>query len=101
MRLGHVGLVLSYKYYDSEHYPSFCSYLKHNVPETGFCFRLQVKPTQLGLTNKPPEIWTSSIDWAQIKKYLTLPGLDLRLLGRLCRSQSLYRLHYPGFMNFT
>jgi hypothetical protein len=23
-------------------------YLKHNVSETGFCLRLQVKPTQLG-----------------------------------------------------
>jgi hypothetical protein len=27
---------------------------------------------------------------------LTLPGLELRTLGRLARSQSLYRLRYPG-----
>jgi hypothetical protein len=38
------------------HYPSSCLYLtrrrvslsKHNVSETGFCLRIQVKPTQLG-----------------------------------------------------
>jgi hypothetical protein len=28
------------------HHPLFIQ--KHNVSETGFCFRLQVKPTQLG-----------------------------------------------------
>jgi hypothetical protein len=27
---------------------------------------------------------------------LTLPGLELRPLGRPARSQSLYRLRYPG-----
>jgi hypothetical protein len=45
-----------YKCYVFGHYPSPCLYLKHspvyfskqNVPETGFCLRLQVKPTQLG-----------------------------------------------------
>jgi hypothetical protein len=30
------------------------------------------------------------------KKFLTLLGLELRLLGRPARSQSLYRLRYPG-----
>jgi hypothetical protein len=30
------------------------------------------------------------------KKSLTLPGLELRPLGRPARSQSLYRLNYPG-----
>jgi hypothetical protein len=48
-----------YKYYVSGHYPSSCFYLKHrhgyiwkhNVSETGFCLRLQVKPTQLGPTD--------------------------------------------------
>jgi hypothetical protein len=30
------------------------------------------------------------------RKFLTLPGLELRLLGRPAGSQSLYRLRYPG-----
>jgi hypothetical protein len=30
------------------------------------------------------------------RKFLTLPGLELRPLGRPARSQSLYRLSYPG-----
>jgi hypothetical protein len=30
------------------------------------------------------------------RKFLTLPGFELRPLGRLGRSQSLYRLRYPG-----
>jgi hypothetical protein len=29
------------------------------------------------------------------RKFLTLPGLELRPLGRPARSQSLYRLRYP------
>jgi hypothetical protein len=29
-------------------------------------------------------------------KFLSLPGLELRPLGRPARSQSLYRLRYPG-----
>jgi hypothetical protein len=29
-------------------------------------------------------------------KFLTLPALELRPLGRPARSQSLYRLRYPG-----
>jgi hypothetical protein len=29
------------------------------------------------------------------RKFLTLPGLELRPLGRLACSQSLYRLRYP------
>jgi hypothetical protein len=29
-------------------------------------------------------------------KFLPPPGLELRFLGRPARSQSLYRLHYPG-----
>jgi hypothetical protein len=32
--------------YVSEHHPSSCFDLKHNVSETGFSFPLQVKPTQ-------------------------------------------------------
>jgi hypothetical protein len=30
------------------------------------------------------------------RKFLTLPGLELRPLSRQARSQSLYRLRYPG-----
>jgi hypothetical protein len=30
------------------------------------------------------------------RKFLTLPELELRSLGRAARSQSLYRLHFPG-----
>jgi hypothetical protein len=30
------------------------------------------------------------------RKFLTLPGLGLRPLGRPARSQSLYRLRYPS-----
>jgi hypothetical protein len=48
-------MVHQYKYYVSGHYPSSCLNLKHrpvyfskhNVSETGFCLRLQVKPTLL------------------------------------------------------
>jgi hypothetical protein len=29
------------------------------------------------------------------RKFLTLPGLELRTLGRPTRSQSLYRIRYP------
>jgi hypothetical protein len=35
-------------------------------------------------------------DDVEKSKFLTLPGLELRPLGRPARSQSLYRLHYPG-----
>jgi hypothetical protein len=36
------------------------------------------------------------LDEVEERKFLTLPGLELRPLGRLPRSQSLYRLRYPG-----
>jgi hypothetical protein len=35
-------------------------------------------------------------DDAEKRKFLTLPGLELRPLCRPARSQSLYRLSYPG-----
>jgi hypothetical protein len=34
------------------------------------------------------------------RKFLILPGLELQSLGRPARSQSLYRLRYPGFSAF-
>jgi hypothetical protein len=46
---------------------------KHNVSETGFRLRLQVKPTQLGPIDKAspsgPEIGTSSIAWTQLRRF--------------------------------
>jgi hypothetical protein len=38
----------------------------------------------------------ASLDDVKNRKFLTLPGLELRLLGRPACSQSLYRLSYPG-----
>jgi hypothetical protein len=33
------------------------------------------------------------------RKFLALPELELRLLCRAARSQSLYRLRYPGYFH--
>jgi hypothetical protein len=38
----------------------------------------------------------TGLDDVEKRKFLTLPGLDLRTLGRPARSQSLYRLRCPG-----
>jgi hypothetical protein len=38
----------------------------------------------------------AGLDEVEKKEFLTLLGLELRLLGRQARSQSLYRLSYPG-----
>jgi hypothetical protein len=38
----------------------------------------------------------AGLDDVQKRKFLTLPGLELRPLGRPTRSQSLYGLRYPG-----
>jgi hypothetical protein len=38
----------------------------------------------------------SRSEWLKKRKFLTLPGLQLRPLSRPARSQPLYRLHYPG-----
>jgi hypothetical protein len=37
------------------------------------------------------------VDEVEKRKFLTLPGLEFRTLGRPARSQSLYRLRYPGY----
>jgi hypothetical protein len=37
----------------------------------------------------------AGLDDVERRKFLTLPGLELRSLGRPARSQSLYRLRYP------
>jgi hypothetical protein len=38
----------------------------------------------------------ASLDSVEKRKFFILPGLELRPLGRPARSQSLYRLSYPG-----
>jgi hypothetical protein len=38
----------------------------------------------------------TSLDDVEKSKFLTLLGVELRHLGRPARSQSLYRLRYPG-----
>jgi hypothetical protein len=41
----------------------------------------------------------AGLDVVEKIKFLTLPGLELRPVGRPARSQSLYRLRYPGCSN--
>jgi hypothetical protein len=38
----------------------------------------------------------AGLDDVEKRNFLTLPGLELRPLGRPARSQSLYRLRHPG-----
>jgi hypothetical protein len=38
----------------------------------------------------------AGLDDMEKRKFLTLPGLEFRILGHPARSQSLYRLSYPG-----
>jgi hypothetical protein len=40
----------------------------------------------------------SGLDDVEKRKFLTLPGLEIRPLGRPASSQSLYRMRYPGFV---
>jgi hypothetical protein len=40
----------------------------------------------------------TGMDDLKKRKFLNLPGLELRPFGRPARSQSLYRLRYPGSM---
>jgi hypothetical protein len=63
-------------------------------------------PAVLLLDKKPPPHGThwiggrvdtrAGLDDVENRKFLNLPGLKLRPLGRPARSQSLYRLRYPG-----
>jgi hypothetical protein len=41
----------------------------------------------------------AGLDDVENRKFLTLLGLELRILGRPARSQSLYQLRYPGSLN--
>jgi hypothetical protein len=42
---------------------------------------------------------SAGLDEMMKRKFFTLPGLELRLLGRPARRQWLYRLRYPGSSN--
>jgi hypothetical protein len=39
----------------------------------------------------------AGVDGVEKRKFLTVPGFELRPLGRPARSQALYRLSYPGY----
>jgi hypothetical protein len=56
-------------------------------------------PRPLYPWEKPP-VPRVGLDDVEKRKFLTLPGLELRPLGRPARSQSIYRLRYPkrGFV---
>jgi hypothetical protein len=41
----------------------------------------------------------AGLDDVEKRKFLTLPGLEPRPLSRPARSQSLYRLCYPGYLS--
>jgi hypothetical protein len=43
----------------------------------------------------------ASLDDEEKRKFLTLPGLELRPLRRPARSLSLYRMHYPGSLRYN
>jgi hypothetical protein len=42
----------------------------------------------------------AGLDGVEKRKFLTLPGLELRPFSRPARSQTLCRLHYPGSLQF-
>jgi hypothetical protein len=52
---------------------------KHNVSETGFCLRLQVKPTQLGPIDRASPYLRTSIDWARMKRFYLKTGTESSL----------------------
>jgi hypothetical protein len=41
----------------------------------------------------------AGLDYVEKRKFLTAPGLELQPLARPARSQSLYRLSYPGSLS--
>jgi hypothetical protein len=43
----------------------------------------------------------AGLDDLEKRKFLTLPGLELRPRSRPARSQSLYRLRYPDSITYT
>jgi hypothetical protein len=56
-------------------------------------------PTALPPRKESPEGWVgprAGLDDVEERKFLILPGLELRPLARPTRSQSLYRLRYQA-----
>jgi hypothetical protein len=54
-------------------------------------------PVALPSGKEPLATIGEEVGWTlEQRKFMTLPGLELRPLGRPARSQSLYRLRYPG-----
>jgi hypothetical protein len=43
----------------------------------------------------------TGLDDMEMRKFLPSPGLELQSLGRPARSQSLYRLRYPGSLKIS
>jgi hypothetical protein len=43
----------------------------------------------------------AGLDDVKMRKFFSLPELEVRPLGRPARSQSLYRLSYPGSLTIT
>jgi hypothetical protein len=43
----------------------------------------------------------AGLDDVEKRKFLSIPGLEHRPLDRPSRSQSLYRLRYPGYFSFV
>jgi hypothetical protein len=60
--------------------------------------------TTLPLGKEPPVPigweagWTPEPVWTTWRKFMTLPGLELRPFSRPARSHSLYRLRYPCYI---
>jgi hypothetical protein len=79
-----------YNYHNSEHYiihrPLF--YLKQNVSETEFCLRLQMVPTQLGLSK-------STLSYKMLTKSAVLHAVagSCQAVRGQQESKSFYSLH--------
>jgi hypothetical protein len=60
------------------------------------------RPAALSPGKEPPVPigQEAGLDDVEKRKFLTLPGLEPQTLGRPARSQSLYRLWYPGSLYF-
>jgi hypothetical protein len=64
---------------------------------------VSLTPRRLYPRERAPDIWKGGwvepracLDDVEKRKSLTLPGLEIWALVHSARSQSLYRLHYPG-----
>jgi hypothetical protein len=78
-----------------------------HFPDLDICRRWVIHFTPLPLYPRgksPPFHWIggwvaprNGLDDVEKRKFLTLPGLEIRPLGRPARSQLLYRLRYPGY----